>query len=679
MRRRREFYPFFAVLRRGAVKKIMAEFHPLTVVLLLLAVTLGAVTVLNILRLPTLPAYFIAGVAAGPHGIGILESGEEANFIAELGVIFLLFTIGLEFSLPAFNRIRRYVLLLGSLQVGVCMAVFGAGGWLLTRDVSSALLIGAVAAMSSTAIVSQLLINDNAVTSPAGRRAIAVLLFQDIAVVPFIVIFSSLSTMQDISALPVTMAWIVIKGTGLVLAVFIVFRPLIGKWFNWAHRHGDKELFMLNLMSLIVIGAGLTAAFGLSYSLGAFLAGMIIAETMHRHRVERTVEPFRHLFLGFFFISLGLLIDPNVLYENWPVVFGIAAVYCVVKTAVVYGLVRVIGAFRRTSLRSALLLGGAGEFGFVLLTIAGGGMMEEKWFQIILLSNLLAMLPVSLIWPVQDKIAEKVFPHLNPEEVPPAEQKEPKECDIIVSGFGRTGQAVAGVFREMGIEYAVIEDDYRILQAVGGAENIIYGEGERLQSLDKSGLSRAKVFIITYMETASVISAVQSARRINSKVWIVVKASDAAQAESFARAGADEVLIESHEAGFSLARLAARKLGGDIRVISHTIKEGRRRVNSFFSGEYGGAEERDASGEPVRHFVGCVVGGDVSGAQLTEMIRGGSAILSWRRGGESLTASDALWRGVSGGDELVLMGGNLSVLTDIKNKLEGATDFSEEE
>lgn len=639
----------------------------LTIMLLLLAVTLAAVTTLNILRLPTLPAYFIAGIAAGPHGIGILASGEEADFVAELGIIFLLFTIGLEFSIGAFNAIRRYVLVLGALQVGVCALIFGAGGWLLIGDVRAAALVGAVAAMSSTAIVSQLLIKENAVTSPAGRRAIAVVLFQDLAVVPLIVVFSSMAEMRDVSSLPGAVFIIAIKCAVLVIVVLLVCRPLIDKWFNWANRHGDKELFILNLAALIMIAAGLTAGFGLSYSLGAFLAGMIIAETMHRHRVERVVEPFRHLFLGFFFISLGLLIKPSPQY--WLPALALAAVLFLAKAGLVYACARAIGSFPRTAFRASLLLGGAGEFGFVLLTIAGGGILDDDWFQIILLANLLAMLPVPLIWPIRERLVNALFSRT----VAAADDKQKaaaKGCDIVVSGFGRTGQAVAGIFREMGKDYAVIEDDYRILQAAGGVENIIYGEGERVESLEKSGLARARVFIITYMDAASVVNAVQSARLMNPSVWIIAKASNVAQAERFSGAGADEVLIESHEAGFSLARLTAKKLGMQMPVVDIAIKKGRRRVNSFFSGQYGG--RIDDVGESSKHFVGCAISGDLSQADVAELL-GGITILSWQRDSKAMPVGQM--DGLRAGDELVLMGADMAELTDIKNKLEGTTGY----
>ena len=658
---------------RVAPQKQMTDFSLLTIVLLLLAVTLGAVTALNILRLPTLPAYFIAGIAAGPHGIGILSSGEEADFVAELGIIFLLFTIGLEFSIGAFNAIRRYVLVLGGLQVGVCMLIFGGGGWLLTGDARSAALIGAVGAMSSTAIVSQLLVKENAVSSPAGRRAIAVVLFQDLAVVPLIVIFSSMAGMGDIASLPVVVGLIIIKCAILVVAVLALFRPLIGRWFDWTHRHGDKELFILNLAALILIAAGLTAFFGLSYSLGAFLAGMIIAETMHRHRVERLVEPFRHLFLGFFFISLGLLIKPLPGY--WLPALALAAVFFLIKVILVYACARLIGSFRRTSFRTSLLLGGAGEFGFVLLTIGGGGILDETWFQIILLANLLAMLPVPLIWTVRERLVNALFAK-QPAANNGKQKSAAARCDIIVSGFGRTGQAVAGIFREMNMGYAVIEDDHRILQAAGGVENIIYGEGERVESLDKSGINRARVFIITYMDTASVINAVQSARAMNPSIWIIVKASNVAQAERFSRAGADQVLIESHEAGFSLARLTAKKLGAPMPVVDKTIKKGRRRVNSFFSGQYGDIVGDDDGGALSNHFVGCAVSGDISQADIATLL-GDNTILSWQQNGKSMRLSDM--NGLKAGDEIVIMGADITALTDIKNQLEGKENYFADE
>ena len=431
------------------------ELSPLMVVVLLLASALGGVTVLKIFRLPTLPAYFLTGYITGPYGLGVLSSGEQADFVAELGVICLLFTIGLEFSLRSLSAMRRYVFILGVMQVFLSMAFFGGVAWYFLQDGMLAFLIGAVAAMSSTAIVSQLLIQENAVTSPAGRRAIAVLLFQDLAIIPIIIVVSAaVPAVPDVFSIVQLVGLVILKIAVVLGIVLLAGKTVMSGWLNWVSRRGDKELFMLSLLAIIIMSAGLTALFDLSYALGAFLAGMIISDTWHRHRVERIVDPFRRLFLGFFFVSLGLLINPAVLLEKWSLVLLAAGFLVFFKIPLVAACVRLVGSYSGTVWRTAILLGGTGEFGFLLLTVArDGGVLEDDIFQWLLAANLLALLSTPLLWPYQEKLVNFLVP------APPlfhAEQKNtnPSLADdmgehFIICGFGRTGQAIAGILRAL--------------------------------------------------------------------------------------------------------------------------------------------------------------------------------------------------------------------------------------
>ena len=640
------------------------ELSPLMVVVLLLALALGGVTVLKIFRLPTLPAYFLTGYITGPYGLGVLNSGEQADFVAELGVICLLFTIGLEFSLRSLSAMRRYVFILGALQVFLSMAFFGGVAWYFLQDGMLAFLVGAVAAMSSTAIVSQLLIQENAVTSPAGRRAIAVLLFQDLAIIPIIIVVSAADTaVPDVFSMVQLVGLVILKIAVVLGIVLLAGKTAMSGWLNWVSRRGDKELFMLSLLAIIIMSAGLTALFDLSYALGAFLAGMVISDTWHRHRVERIVDPFRRLFLGFFFVSLGLLINPTVLLEKWSLVLLAAGFLVFFKIPLVAACVWLVGSYSGTVWRTAILLGGAGEFGFLLLTVArGGGVLEDDIFQWLLAANLLALLATPLLWPFQEKLVN----FLAPDAPLHAEQKNtnPSLVDgmgehFIICGFGRTGQAIAGILRALQVPYIAVEDDYQILRAVGGTDNVIYGESDRIDSITKTGIAQARALIVTFMEAPRVISTVQLVRSINPDIYILVKAASVSQAEIFSEAGADDALVESHESGFSLASIAARKIfARQPYLLNAAIHRARFRENRFFSGDFGQDDDYDSEST---HFIGCrVLNVDCVGKELTAAVLEDVLVIAWRREGKNLDAdrNDLV---LELNDDLVLQGAGVAL------------------
>lgn len=648
------------------------ELSPLMVVVLLLASALGGVTVLKIFRLPTLPAYFLTGYITGPYGLGVLSSGEQADFVAELGVICLLFTIGLEFSLRSLSAMRRYVFILGVMQVFLSMAFFGGVAWYFLQDGMLSFLIGAVAAMSSTAIVSQLLIQENAVTSPAGRRAIAVLLFQDLAIIPIIIVVSAADTaVPDVFSMVQLVGLVILKIAVVLGIVLLAGKTVMSGWLNWVSRRGDKELFMLSLLAIIIMSAGLTALFDLSYALGAFLAGMIISDTWHRHRVERIVDPFRRLFLGFFFVSLGLLINPAVLLEKWSLVLLAAGFLVFFKIPLVAACVRLVGSYSGTVWRTAILLGGTGEFGFLLLTVArGGGVLEDDIFQWLLAANLLALLSTPLLWPYQEKLVN----FLTPDIPPHAEQKNTNTSltddmrgHFIICGFGRTGQAIAGILRALQVPYIAVEDDYQILRAVGGTDNVIYGESDRVDSMTKTGIAQARALIVTFMEAPRVISTVQLARTVNSDIYILVKAASVSQAEIFSEAGANDALVESHESGFSLASIAARKIfARQPYLLDAVIHRARFRENRFFSGDFGQDDDYDSEST---HFIGCRVRNvDCVGQKLTAAVLEDVSVIAWRREGKNLDAdrNDLV---LESNDDLVLQGPGVA-LGDVKAYLE---------
>lgn len=566
------------------------ELSPFAFFTLILLSALLAMAALQVVRAPTIPAYFIAGVVLGPSGLGVLFSSDTAHFVGELGIVLLLFTIGLKFNVRMLLSIRRFTLGLGTMQVAFTALAVSLPAWLFVDDVLVASLIGFMAAMSSTAIVSQLLLKENAVTSPVGRRSIAVLLLQDILVIPLIVIYSNQSGEESLA---VTTALVVAKIVALFLVVLLVAPRIMTHWLNWVSRYGDKELFIVNIIAVISVFSVLTGAFGLSYVLGAFLAGMLISETFHRHQVEQIVEPFRQLLLGFFFITLGIFINPAALMENILLIVLLTAALLVVKFLIIYFCARSVKSYQVTASRTAFLLSGTGEFGFVLLSVAAqSGILSEALFQLLVPVNVLAMIIVPLFWKKSEGVIQRVFPEdwrLNAERMKKNMlQSQHLKDHIIICGLGRTGQSLAATLRTVGMtDFIILEEDYVVLDAVDSAERVIYGSSNRNDSLLAAGIQHARILIVTHAESVSAVMSVQNARRLNPSLHIIAKAATLQQKKALCDAGADDVLVDAHETGFAMAEKGLRQLGSkSLWMLPHTFANARSGKNLFFQAEY---------------------------------------------------------------------------------------------
>ena len=649
------------------------EFSPIAILILLLVSAFVGVMALNMLRWPTVPAYFIAGMFMGPSGMGVLHNNDQAHFIAELGIIFLLFTIGLKFSLESLRTIRRHVFWLGGAQTFLTMLLFAAPAWWWSGDFMLSLLIGSVAAMSSTAIVSQLLVGENILSSPVGNRAMGVLLFQDLAVIPLIVIFSSAGAVGASSVLHLA-GVVAVKVALIMVVVLLVGAPIMSRWLDFVARYGDKELYMLNMIMIIGLLTGLTAWAGLSYALGAFVAGILMSETLHRYRVLRIVEPFRQLFLGFFFMSLGVLVDPLYLLHNIASVAVVALLLIAVKGPLVYACVRLLGAHAKTSLFVMLLLCGTGEFGFVLLTLAyGNKLVEDSLFQLLLTANLAALAVIPFFWRYRERLtralarqdwlaeAKKVTDNLS--------QTSALSGHVIIAGFGRTGQAVAGILRDIPLPYVALEDNYQILRAVGGTDNVIFAEGSGAEGLLSAGVMRARVLIISYVDPVDSKITVQVARGLNRNLLIVAKADSTMLAGELTAAGADRAMVDAYEFGFSAAKTSAvAAYGISPSALRASIYRARKQENPFFTGEFSpGIDDSAGNQTHVHPFIGCVARCEIA---ALESVLAGCRVISWLRHGRALDAAQTQ-QPLKVGDELVLAG-ELDNLWAVKKRIEDA-------
>lgn len=641
----------------------MTDFNPIVVIIFLFASSVAMVMLLSFLRWPTIPAYFITGMCVGPSGLGVLHNNETVHVTAEIGLIFLLFAIGLKFSLSALRTIRNYVLWLGGAQTILTTILFGGVAWWLTGEIMLSFLAGCVAAMSSTAIVSQILINENILSSPTGNRAMGVLLFQDLAVIPLIVIFSSGTGAE--SLLYTTLS-VFLKAGGVLVVVLYVGAPVMSFWLNFVGGRGDKELYMLNLIMVICVLSGLSAWLGLSYALGAFVAGILMSETLHRYRVSRIVEPFRHVFLGFFFVSLGLVADPEYMLTHWTPVLA-AAGLLVVKGLLVFGCARMLGTHFKTAVYTSLLLCGAGEFGFILLTLArSSDVIEDSVFQFLLSANLIALIAAPFVWRRRELFlrmvskrdwltdAKKITDNLA--------QTMSMSNHVVICGYGRTGQAIAGILRELKVPYVALEENYQILQTVGGADNIIYAEASSIDGLISGNILQARAAVISYADPTDSVTAIKHARSLNPRLKIIARADNASMADMLINAGANDAYVDAHEFGFSVARHLAAKVYGLVDL-GESILRARKRENPFFTGEFAASLYDESSG--TTSFIGCVAAHEFETAQ--EVINDGK-IISWRRDSKMMNSFDT-GQALEAGDELVISGDS-KILQEIKVKIE---------
>src|SRR5687768_2467301 len=358
-------------------------------VLIVLALSVLAVAACRSLHVPPIIGYLMTGLALGPHALGVVSEGEQINRLAELGVVFLMFSIGLEFSLTKLKSMRRLVFGLGGAQVAGTIALSVGVALLAGAPWQAGLALGGILSMSSTAIVSKLLVERGELDSAHGREVIAVLLFQDLAVVPLLVLIPVLG--QPADAIGVAMMAALAKAAAALALVIIGGPRPIRAWLRAVARRRSNELFVLNVLLITLVAAFITAAAGLSLVLGAFLAGMLISETEYRFQVEQDIKPFRDVLLGLFFITVGMLLDLRVVAAHLSLVLVFLFILLILKAALITALSRAFGAAQGTALRVGLALAQGGEFGFVLLPLAAGIVSDA------LLQPLLAAMIVSML------------------------------------------------------------------------------------------------------------------------------------------------------------------------------------------------------------------------------------------------------------------------------------------
>ena len=535
---------------------------------LMLVMTAAVLTVAlaRALGLPSLLAYLAVGVALGPHGLRLVEESEQAAHLAEFGVVFLMFSIGLEFSMARLKSMRFLVFGMGGAQMGLTMLATIAGTmFYFGQDWRVGLTVGAVCAMSSTAIVAKMLSERFELHTAAGRQTMGVLLFQDLAVVPLLILIPALAAPAGDLAFTLGQALLIAIVT--LLVVGIIGPRLMRAWFDRVAKGRSDELFMLSVLWMVLVLAGITAWAGLSMALGAFLAGVLISETRYRHQVEADVRPFRDVLLGVFFLTIGMRLDLYYVITHLPQTALAVLLLVLAKGGIVFLISMSIRSPLHVGLRTAAQLAQAGEFGFVLIELGGQrGLIPEDVFQVTIAAMLLSMFLAPVLinraggvvnrlqrgaWANDARVVHAVAAH----------SMDLKD-HVILCGYGRAGQNVGRFLDSEQIPYLALDlDAERIRFAEGQQQQVVFGNAERAEVLTAAGLKRARAVIITYPDAASAELVVQRVRQQRKDIPVVVRATDDSALDRLRNAGATEVVPEVLEGSLMLGVHALAELG----------------------------------------------------------------------------------------------------------------------
>lgn len=537
-------------------------------------------------RISPILGFLLAGVALGPYGLGALSdvapwvssftvgNPEEIAQLAELGVVFLLFMIGLELSWERLRLMRRMVFGLGAAQVGISLAVLGGIAFLFGMEAAPAAAIAAALALSSTAIVMPVLIEQRRQHSNAGRATFSILLFQDLAVAPILVTLAILGARggEELSPkLLLTFAPAMLGMAAIVIFGRVLLRPLLRS----VARTKSEELFMAASL-LVVIGAGMVSALtGLSMALGAFVAGLLLAETEFRHEVEVTIEPFKGLLLGLFFLSVGIGLNLSLLAARPLEVLGLAAGLLLAKGAVLYGLARLMRFSALQAAEIALPLAAGGEFAFVILDQAMGlGVVPRATGQMVIVAATLTMALVPVLAWLGQRISQR--------EPPPAMDERPAAPlgeaapGVLVVGYGRVGQMVGEMLTRHGTSWVAAERDARLVdQARRAGRHCFFGDASRGEFLRRCGLDETRALVVTMDDPEGVETVVAVARRLRPDLAIVARARDARHAKRLYDLGATDAVPETVEASLQLSETVLVEIGVPMGLVIASIHERR--------------------------------------------------------------------------------------------------------
>jgi monovalent cation:H+ antiporter-2, CPA2 family len=574
-------------------------FDSLTSVLLLLTSSVLAIALFRALRLPAMLAYFVVGILFGPFALNLLPNTESGRHVAEFGIVFLMFSIGLEFSLPKLYAMRKTLFGLGGTQVLITMSAVIGVAILAGLNFPTAFVIGGALTMSSTAIVSKILMERVDLNSRHGRLSIGILLFQDLAVIPILVLIPALGVQSG--DLTTTLGLSFIKTAVLLFVLFKFGKGIINFWFSLVAQQRSRELFVMNVLMVTLLLAAATKLAGLSYALGAFIAGMLISETRYRYQVESDIASFRDILLGLFFISVGMLLDFNYLINHIGLVLALLVGFVLFKALVIAALTRVFGFETGVGIRTGIILAQAGEFSFVILALG----LEQKLIggndlQLVLAASLISMVIAPFIIQYNGRFARKLVKNYTRNS-----QQVVEELDgvakylkdhVIICGYGRSGQYLGRFLKEEHIPFIALDiDPTRVHEAAVAGQHVMYGDAGRRNVLEAAGGARAKALVVSYSDLRASMKVLHVAQESYPDLPVIVRTYDETHMDEFRDAGASEVVPEVLEGSLMLASHALVLLGVPLNRVVKRIRLFREERYKMFKGYFRGVSDMDAT------------------------------------------------------------------------------------
>ncbi len=619
--------------------------------LTIIASAVVAITLFRRVQLPPILAYLSVGILLGPHTLGIVVNDAGIHLLSELGVVFLLFMLGLEFSLPRMIAMRRTVFGLGSLQVILTAALIIGVGWLLELPFATSLVIAGALALSSTAIVTRELIRRNEINAEHGRLSVGVLIFQDLAAVFFLIVVPTLGgSQQSLDSQAVVM--MLLQGSALLVALLVFGRTVLPMLFNEVAKSRSDELFVLTTLVAALAAAWLTHAAGLSMALGGFLAGMMLGESRYRHQLEADIRPFRDVLLGLFFVSVGMQLDLEALIEHIHWVLAATLALLLLKTGLLALSAWLLHRDAPNALRAGICLSQGGEFGFALLALALnhqliGSELHALVVAVIIFSMLLTPLLIRFSEPISQLLLRHTRKSESTEHLPrPSAELDELSDHVILCGYGRVGQVIARFLQPLQIPYLIIDNDpMRVQEAAMAGERIFYGDARRTDLLKSLGSDRARLLILTFPDDADALKALQGLKHHFPDLPVLVRTQDDGRLQQLIEAGATEVIPEALEGSLMLVSHVLTLLDIPRAAIEARIGQVREERYRLLHGYYHGAQsrKRDKRGAQaeVLHPVILAPGSHGPGHRIDELELG-VEVESIRRGSELLSAPETV-------------------------------------
>lgn len=572
----------------------------LELTLILLAAGVLALAVLKAAGLPALLGYVLIGIGLGPF-LPSMNAESPTAHLAEFGVVFLMFSIGLEFSLSRLKSMRQAVFGLGGLQVTITMFIVMVIGLVLDLSWEAGLALGGVIAMSSTAIVSKLLSERDELDSEHGRLILGVLLFQDLAVAPLIIFVPALAASDGLGE---ALLYASLKAALVLTLILMLGQKLMRPWFHLVAQSKSSELFMLNVL-LVTLGlAYITDRAGLSLALGAFLAGVLIAETEYRYQVEADIRPFRDVLMGLFFVSVGLMLDLRVVTQHWDEVLAILALLILGKFLVISLLAGLFTQSWPVVMRVGTGLAQAGEFGFVLLALTlANGLLSGPMHQVILAAMVLSMLVAPLLLMAGTKLARRMEGGAWMEQARGVHEIATRafgiQKHVILCGYGRSGQSLARLLESEHIPFIALDHDPRRVRAAAQAgDGVVFGNSTRDEVLMAAGVQRAKAVVVSFAHTPSALKIIAAVRRLRPDAPVIVRTVDDNDLDRLREAGASEVVPEVMEGALMLASQTMLMAGVPLARVLKRIRQTREARYGAMRGYFRGLtdESEDENG-----------------------------------------------------------------------------------